>query len=95
MPALAALLDDKVLSHYARLALERMTACPASVQVMRDALATAPDCVKPGLMGSLAVRKDAEAVDEIVKLIGSSTQAVAAGGSTRWGRSQPNPPRRR
>ena len=78
IPALAKLLDDEILSHYARLALERMK-CPCSVAAMRNALATAPDCVKPGLMGSLAVRKDAEAVGAIAKLLASSDKAVTAG----------------
>jgi len=79
IPALATLLNDKILSHYARLALERMKRSPSSVVAMRNALATAPDSVKPGLMGSLAVRKDAEAVAAIAKLLGSSEKAVVAG----------------
>lgn len=78
IPALASLLGDKVLSHYARLTLERMK-CPCSLAALRNALPAAPDCVKPGLMGSLAVRKDADAVAAIAKLLGSSDKAVIKG----------------
>ncbi len=78
VPALASLLSDKVLSHYARLALERMK-CPCSLAALRNALPAAPDCVKPGLMGSLAARKDTESVDAIAKLLGSSDKAVIKG----------------
>ncbi len=78
VPALAGLLNDKVLSHYARLALERMK-CSCSLAALQKALAAAPDSLKPGLMGSLALRKDAESVEAIAKLIGSSDKAVSAG----------------
>jgi len=78
IPALSGLLGDKVLSHYARLALERMEDIPQAGEALRNALAGAPDSVKPGLMGSLAERRDKQAAEQIIKLIASSDQNVAA-----------------
>jgi len=77
VPALAGLLHDKVLSHYARLTLERMTDVPAADSAMRAALSGAPNSVKPGLMASLAERGDAQAVGPISKLLGDADPAVA------------------
>ena len=77
VPALAGLLHDEVLSHYARLALQRMTDVPAAGDAMRAALTDAPKSVKPGLMGSLAERGDAQAVEPISKLLRDADPAVA------------------
>ena len=61
IPAVSGLLGDEVLSHYARLVLERLKSEKAK-QAMRDALEKAPARVKVGLLGSLGECRDAKAV---------------------------------
>ena len=61
VPALAALLPDKDLSHMARYALERIPA-PEAAQAMRDALPKLSGALKVGVIGSLGVRRDAASV---------------------------------
>jgi len=78
VPALAGLLGDKVLSHYARLALEQMTAIPEAGAALRKALDGAPDGVKPGIVSSLGERRDAEAVAQIAKLLAGSDPDITA-----------------
>jgi hypothetical protein len=67
VPALAALLPDPQLSHYARFALEPNPDASAS-QALRDALAKVKGILLIGVMNSLAVRKDTRAIDAIAKL---------------------------
>lgn len=76
IPAVSKLLGDEVLSHYARLVLERLKTAKADA-AMRGALAGAPDKVKIGLLGSLAERRDAEAVPAVAELARSSDPNVA------------------
>lgn len=76
IPAVAGLLTDDVLSHYARLVLQR-TGNPKADAAMRDALDSAPDKVKVGLMGSLGARRDEQAFKQISKLTASTDPAVA------------------
>ncbi len=78
VPALAALLNDKVLSHYARLALQRMESDPAALAAIRGALPGAPMCVQAGLIGSLGERGDTQSVGNISKLLTSDSPAVAS-----------------
>ena len=61
VPALAALLADKDLSHMARYALERIPA-PEAAQALRDALPKLSGALKMGVIGSLGVRRDAASV---------------------------------
>lgn len=77
IPALAGLLQDEVLSHYARLVLERM-ADPKADEAMRVALGSASDKVKIGLIGSLGVRRDEKAVKQMVGLATHGDPDVAA-----------------
>jgi len=77
IPAVSGLLGDKVLSHYARLVLERLKCAPAN-KAMRDALDGAPDKVKVGLLGSLGECRDSETVAPAAKLAKSSDPALAA-----------------
>jgi len=79
IPAVSALLGDKVLSHYARLVLERLKS-PKADAAMRDALDGAPDAVAVGLLGSLGERRDAEAVPLATRRARSSSPDVAAAG---------------
>ena len=56
VPALAALLADKQLSHMARYALERIPA-PEAAAALRDSLGKLPTELKVGVIGSLGGRK--------------------------------------
>jgi len=76
IPAVSALLGDEVLSHYARLVLERLKDEKAD-QAMRDALQHAPAKVKTGLLGSLGERRDAKAVPLAGQLAQSDDPDVA------------------
>lgn len=76
IPAVAGLLNDAVLSHYARLVLERMKSQKAD-EALLAALESAPDTVKPGIMGSLGERRDANAVEPLAKLAKHSDPALA------------------
>jgi len=76
LPAVASLLKDEVLSDYARLVLERIKS-PTADAAMLSALESAPDKAKVGIMGSLGVRRDANAVEGVAKLVAHSDPAVA------------------
>jgi HEAT repeat protein len=76
VPALAALLPDKDLSHMARYALERIPA-PEAAAAMRDALPKLNGALKIGVIGSLGVRRDAESVAALTPLLGDPDKAVA------------------
>ena len=77
VPALAALLADKDLAHYARLGLQRMVKSQAAGAALRAALAKASDKIKPGIIASLAERGDKDAIAIISPLISSSDSNVA------------------
>ena len=68
IPALAALLPDKDLSHMARYALEAMP-YPEAGKALRDALAKAEGAPKAGIVISLGVRRDPEAVPLLIVLL--------------------------
>ena len=76
VPVLAALLTDEKLSHMARYALEPMP-FPEAGAVLRDALGKTSGRLQVGVINSLAVRKDIEAVPELVKLLASPEPDVA------------------
>ena len=61
VPAVAPLLTDADLSHPARMALEPM-ASPAAGAALRDALPKVHGRLLAGLIGSIGVRRDPEAV---------------------------------
>jgi HEAT repeat protein len=77
IPAVASVLNDEVLSHYARLVLERMPTSAKAGTALRAALMAAPDKVKGGIAGSLAERGDRQAVAALAKLAASKDAAVA------------------
>jgi len=77
VPALAALLPDKDLSHMARYALERIPA-PEAAAAMRDALPKLTSELKVGVVGSLGARRDAGSVAALAGLLGDADQAVAS-----------------
>ncbi len=76
VPALAALLPDKDMSHMARYALERIPA-PEAAAALRDALSKVSGAVKVGVIGSLGARRDAESVAGLTPLLGDADKAVA------------------
>jgi HEAT repeat protein len=76
VPALAALLPDKDLSHMARYALERIPA-PEAATAMRGALSKLQGELKVGVVASLGVRRDAASVGALAGLLGDADPAVA------------------
>jgi HEAT repeat protein len=76
VPALAALLTNKELSHMARFALERIPAAEAG-QALRDALSKATGAQKIGVIGSLGARRDEKSVPALAALLGDGDAAVA------------------
>lgn len=78
VPALAALLADKDLSHMARFALERYAA-PEATDMLRTALGSVEGDLKIGMLSSLASKRDAASVPAIAALVtGDSAVASAA-----------------
>lgn len=76
VPALAALLMDKDLSHMARYALERIPDSAAG-KAMLDALPKAKGDLKVGIIGSLGVRGEDAPVSTLQSLVGDGDTAVA------------------
>jgi len=74
--ALAALLPDEKTSHIARYALERMRNRKA-LEVMREALPKVGGKLKPGLIGSLGVRRDKKSTKTIAKFLRDSDVMTA------------------
>jgi HEAT repeat protein len=84
VPTIAALLTDKELSHMARYALERMP-CPEAVKAMRDAVPKTEGLLKVGVINSLGVRRDAESVGTMVKLLDDSDPEIVAAAAAALG----------
>lgn len=76
VPALAALLTNKELSHSARYALEPMP-YPEAGRALRDALGKTEGALKAGMALSLGVRRDKEAVPMLVPLIKDADADIA------------------
>ncbi len=66
VPALAPLLLDKELSSWARIALEVIPG-PAADEALRNAMGKAQDRLLIGVINSIAVRRDAQAVNGLVE----------------------------
>lgn len=77
VPAVGALLADPALADAVRLVLERLDGGEAGA-LLRAALPRVPDAVKPGVIGSLGRRRDAQAVPIIGPLAQSPDPAIAA-----------------
>jgi HEAT repeat protein len=73
---LAALLPAEETSHIARYALERIPDEKAA-KAMRDALPKVSKKLKPGIIGSLGVRRDKKSIMVFSKLLGDSDIQVA------------------
>ncbi len=74
--ALAALLSNEDTSHIARYALERIPDKKAA-EAMRDALPKVDGKLKPGLIGSLGVRRDKKSTKPIAKLLSDGDILIA------------------
>jgi HEAT repeat protein len=77
VPALAALLPDKDLSHMARYALERIPV-PEAAAALRNALPSLTGSLKAGVIGSLGVRRDEASVPVLAGSLSDADKAVAA-----------------
>jgi len=86
VPALAALLPDKDLSHMARYALERM-AFPEAGQALRDALPKATGRAKVGIINSLGMRGDSEAAAALIPLLKDADAEIASAAAAALGRA--------
>lgn len=75
VPALAGLLGDAQLSHYARTALEPMPPGAAD-QALRDALGKLKGSLLVGVINSIGVRRDPMALARLAQLRQSDDQAV-------------------
>ncbi len=76
VPALAALVADKELSHMARYALERIPAGEAAT-ALRDAMGKVGGELKIGVIASLGARGDRESIVLLAKELGASDPAVS------------------
>lgn len=85
VPAIAALLTDKELSHMARYALQRIGG-PRAVKAIRDAVRGVTGRQKAGMINSLGVMRDTEAVASLVRLLGDSDASVVSAAATALGR---------
>lgn len=84
VPALAALLDDERLGHYARFGLEPIPD-PAVDEALRNALPKLKAPLLIGVIHSLGVRRDADAVDALGKLMYDDDIEVARAASASLG----------
>lgn len=78
VPALAALLGDARLGHYAREALEAMAA-PAADAALRSALSRLQGDPLIGVINSIGARRDREAVSLLQRIVGQKYVSPAAG----------------
>lgn len=83
--ALSPLLTSAELSHMGRYALERM-ACPGAAKAMRDALGKVSGKLKVGMINSLGMREDAQAVAAITPLLKDADAQIAAAAAAALGR---------
>jgi hypothetical protein len=84
VPALAALLPDRDLSHMARYALERIAA-PEAAGALRNAIPGLSDNLLSGVLGSLGVRRDAASIAAIADQLGATDVAVSAAAAAALG----------
>lgn len=76
VPVLAGLLTDDKLSHFARMALEPMP-CDEAGDALRAALDATSGALRVGIIGSLAARKDAQAIPSLAALLSDDDAETA------------------
>ena len=84
VPALAALLTDKELASWARIALEAIPD-PAADEALRQAMAKVEGRLLVGVINSIGVRRDAKAVDGLVGRLKDADAAVASASAAALG----------
>ncbi len=77
VPALAALIDNKELSSSARYALQSIPA-PEAGKALRDAVGKTSGELKIGVIGSIAARRDAEAIAAMATCLNDTDKAIAS-----------------
>jgi len=85
VPALAALLPNKDLSSWARIALEAIPD-PAADEALREAMPKVQGRLLIGVINSIAVRRDAKAVDALVARLKDPDEGVASAAAEALGR---------
>ena len=85
VPALAALLPDEQLTSWARTALEVIPG-PEADAALRDAMGKVEGRVLIGVINSIAVRRDAKAVDALAERLEDSNADVASAAAVALGR---------
>ena len=85
VPVLAELLGNPQMSHYARYGLEPIPD-PSVDEALRDALGKLEGGLLVGVINSIGMRRDAQAVDDLEKLLGHSEPGVAAVAAAALGR---------
>jgi HEAT repeat protein len=88
VPALAALLTDPQLSHYARFALEPIPD-PAVDAALLAALGKVKGPILIGVINSLGQRKSSKALDDLGRLLHDSDPAVAQAANAALARIRP------
>ena len=82
VPALAALLPDEHLSSWARIALEAIPD-PAADEALRESLGKLQGKLLVGAINSIGVRRDAKAVDGLIKRLKDTDIEVASAAAVR------------
>jgi len=85
VPVLASLLTDEKLSHMARYALEPMP-CAEAGEALRNALGKVGNPLKVGIIHSLGMRGDRQAVPALIALLASEDAMVAQTAARALGR---------
>ena len=85
VPALAALLPDKELASWARIALEAIPG-PAADEALRDAVGKLKGRLLIGVINSIGVRRDARAVDALAQRLKDPDAGVASAAAEALGR---------
>ena len=85
VPALAALLPDEQLASWARTALEAIPD-PAADAALREAMGKVEGRLLVGVINSIAVRRDAQAVDGLTKRLKDADAEVASAAAVALGR---------
>jgi HEAT repeat protein len=85
VPALAALLTDKDLASWARIALEAIPD-PVADEALREALGKVQGRLLVGVINSIGVRRDAKAVDALAQRLNNADADVASAAAVALGR---------
>jgi len=85
VPALAPLLADKALASWARIALEVIPG-PAADEALRQATKNVQGRLLVGVINSIGVRRDAQAVDVLAERLKDSDEEVASAAAVALGR---------